>query len=80
MSYTIRLHPKADEEYIEAYTPHEEQQEGLGEKFIEAVRKRMASIANNPEIFGSKDDLHFREALIETFPYIIVYKVNKHKN
>ena len=80
MAYIIRLHPKADEEYIAAYTWYEEQQAGLGERFIKAVRERMESIANNPETFGSKDNIHFREALIEAFPYIIVYKVYKQKN
>lgn len=80
MSYTIRLHPKADEEYIKAYTWYEEQQDGLGEKFIKAVRKRLEAIANNPQTFGSKYNIHFREASVEIFPYIIVYKVYNKKN
>ena len=41
MRYAYYLHPKADEDYITAYIWYEKQQEGLGEKFIMAIRKKL---------------------------------------
>ena len=52
---------------------------GLGERFIAAVSTKLKTIANNPEIFGSKDDLSYREALLDTFPYINFYKIYQQK-
>ena len=79
MAYTVRLHPKADKDFIQAYAWYEEQKEGLGERFILTVREKMEAIANNPETFGSRDNPSFREALLQTFPYIIVYKIYMRK-
>lgn len=79
MAYTYRLHPKADEDYAAAYTWYEDRQEGLGEKFIIAVREKIEAIALQPEIYGSKEKKEYREALVKGFPYIIVYKIYKGK-
>jgi hypothetical protein len=40
MGYKYRLHPEADKDYTDAYAWYEYQQNGLGEKFIIAVRKK----------------------------------------
>ena len=74
-SYTIRLHPKADEDFIKAYAWYEERREGLGEKFIAAVRQKLKAITDNPEAFGSRNDISYREVSLHTFPYIVVYKI-----
>jgi len=41
MAYSYLLHPEADKEYTEAFIWYEERQEGLGERFIEAVRQKL---------------------------------------
>lgn len=40
MSFPYCLHPKADEDFAQAYERYEDKPEGLGERFIAAVRKR----------------------------------------
>jgi plasmid stabilization system protein ParE len=79
MRYAYYLHPKADEDYITAYIWYEKQQEGLGEKFITAIRKKLEAIVSHPEIYSSKDKEDYREVLVNNFPYVIVYKVYKQK-
>jgi plasmid stabilization system protein ParE len=79
MNYSYYLHPLADKDYAEAYAWYEDKEEGLGERFIVAVRKKIEAIISNPEVYGSKGKKEFREAMVEGFPYIIVYKLRKRK-
>ncbi len=50
MSNSYYLHPKAKEEYKEAYAWYENKLEGLGEKFIVAIREKIEAIAQSPEV------------------------------
>ena len=77
MSYALLLHPLVSEDYDEAYSWYEEQQMGLGERFIKAVRQTIEQITTHPESYGSKGSKKFREAQVDFFPYLVVYKVNK---
>jgi plasmid stabilization system protein ParE len=79
MSYTCLLHPLAVEDYKEAYAWYEDRQPGLGERFIKAVRYKIDEIVQHPETYGSRDRKEFREARIDYFPYLIVYKIHKRK-
>jgi plasmid stabilization system protein ParE len=79
MSYTYLLHPLALEDYSKAYAWHEDVQRGLGERFIKAVRSKIDKIVENPEAFGSRDRKEFREAQVDPFPYLVVYKIYKRK-
>jgi plasmid stabilization system protein ParE len=75
MSFSYTLHPEADKEYAGAYAWYEDQSQGLGEKFIDAVKQKLAAIAAKPELFGSKSK-GFRETIVSrAFPYSIVYKI-----
>jgi hypothetical protein len=80
MSYSFIFHPLIQEDYNEAYEWYENKQKGLGEKFLKAVRKKIEEINLQPEIYGSRNSKTFREAAVDIFPYIIVYKINKAKN
>ncbi len=76
MNYQLFFHPEAEKEYAEAHAWYEEKKEGLGERFESMVKKCLSRILDNPEIYGfSKGS--YREALIDVFPYTIVYKVTK---
>lgn len=77
MNYSYKLHPKVQEDYDEAFEWYEDQQKGLGERFIKAVRSKITEIAANPENFGSRGTKKFREAAVEFFPYLIVFKLSK---
>ena len=79
MSYICILHPKTEEDYIDAYEWYENKLEGLGEKFVAAVRNKIEEIISNPQTFGSKSNVSFREAAVDGFPFLIVYKLDKGK-
>ena len=51
----------------------------MGDRFANSVSKLIMVITENPEIYGSKDRISFREATLKDFPYIIVYKLIEHK-
>lgn len=77
MSYLTLFHPLVDNDYAEAYEWYEEKSVGLGENFLIAVRKKIAEIAQHPETYSSKGRHTYREAIVDGFPYIIVYKIYK---
>ncbi len=79
MTYTYRFHPLTKQDYDEGYEWYEEKQKGLGERFLQAVRKKLEEIVLQPEAYGVKANKKFREAEIDIFPYLLVYKVNKRK-
>jgi len=77
MSWQFLFHSLAKEDYKEAYLWYEDKLTGLGERFGKAVRNKLDQISNNPEAFGSRDNKKFREAKIEFFPYLIIFKIKK---
>jgi len=79
MSYACRFHPLTKQDFDEAYTWYENKQNGLGERFLNAVRQEMEKMILHPEVFGSRINKKFREVQTAVFPYIIVYKINKRK-
>ena len=79
MSYTYRLHLLTKQDYDEAYEWYEDKQKGLGERYLKAVRKKIEEIVLHPEAYSSKSNKRFREARVDFFPYLIVYKVSKRK-
>jgi plasmid stabilization system protein ParE len=79
MSYTYRFHPLAKKDYDETYAWYEDKQNGLGERFLKAVRSKIEEIVLYPEVYGSKGNKKFREAAVNFFPYLLVYKINKRK-
>ena len=77
MVYTYQIHPLVKQEFDEGYAWYEEKQKGLGERFIKAVERKIKQILQNPEFYGRKSNKLFREAEVETFPYLVVYKIKK---
>ena len=78
MGYPYRLHELAHEEYIESYEWYELRQKGLGDRFMNAVEKRLHQISEHPEYY-SKRHSNFREAKVPNFPYMIVFEFLKRK-
>jgi hypothetical protein len=79
MSYAYRLHTMAREELSEGYGWYEDKQRGLGDRFLKAVHNKIDEIAIKPLTYGKKGKKEFREAKVEFFPYLIVYKVYSRK-
>lgn len=77
MSWQFHFHPLAKEEYKAAYTWYEDQQPGLGERFENAVRQKLHQISNQPEAFGSRSNRKFREARLNFFPFLVIFKIRK---
>jgi len=73
VGYAVRLHEFAHREYIEAYNWYELKKEGLGERFMDAVERKLNQISEHPEYF-SKRKSDFRETKVSGFPYAIVYE------
>ncbi len=74
MPYKILLHPLAEKEFSEARSWYEERLSGLGSRFENKVDSHLQVIKKSPLLF-SKKRMSFREVKINSFPYLIVYKV-----
>ncbi len=74
-SYQLLL--RAEKEYLESYKWYEEQQEGLGSRFAEAVRNKLNYIALNPDLFARKKGNFHETQLGKPFPFVIIFLVDK---
>lgn len=74
MSMRFLQLPKAQKEILDAWEWYEDKQAGLGDRFTNAVREKIQAILNNPLHYPRHKKHH--EALVETFPYLIIYQIN----
>ncbi|WP_376717551.1 type II toxin-antitoxin system RelE/ParE family toxin [Mucilaginibacter terrae] len=70
--------PKALQELADAWECYEDRQAGLGDRFELHVLKKVNTILRNPEHYERKKN-QYREARVDTFPYLIIYKIDKEK-
>lgn len=77
MKYIIDVSIRARQELADASKWYDEQQLSLGEQFEEEVLKKFDLIQSNPLHYPFKKRFH--EALIGTFPFIVVYKIIKYR-
>ena len=76
MKYSLILRDKAVEEIKEAYKWYDEQLNGLGDRFLNSIKKNTDLILNNPIIFKTTYK-SFKEVFIKEFPFVIVYYIDK---
>ncbi|MVN20683.1 type II toxin-antitoxin system RelE/ParE family toxin [Mucilaginibacter arboris] len=76
MSFKIETSPKAIKELDKAADWYAEQQDGLAELFSNYFKKEVLNILNLPESYP-KAKRGYRQALMEKFPYFIIYSINK---
>lgn len=69
----FHFHPEALAEADEAAKFYEEQQKGLGKRFIEALTDTINRIKRNPELYRKIDD-NMRKCSLLHFPYGIIYR------
>jgi plasmid stabilization system protein ParE len=74
MVYNALFTPEAQVELDEAYLYYEQQQEGLGEVFIEAIRKTQDRICHFPQAWQPLS-ARTRRALMSRFPFGIIYYI-----
>ena len=76
---TLRLHRLAEAEIREAATWYARQGEGLGRRFLSAVRESLKALESHTQQFAKletvADDLPYRRVLLRGFPYLIVFEV-----
>ena len=75
--YKVIFHADIKTDYDEAYTWYEDKLEGLGERFLSAVRYKIDEIAKMPEAFGERSNKGYREAQLDSFPFSIIFKQYK---
>jgi plasmid stabilization system protein ParE len=74
--YTLNLLEEAGKEFIEAAQWYEQKSKGLGDRFIAIMQRKLHLIQQFPERYPKRRK-NFREAVIRTFPYIIIYTFYK---
>ncbi len=78
MNYKIILLPLAKIDIKEAAVWYENVQKNLGKRFLNSVKTEIKIISKNPLLFQIRYD-QTRVALIETFPYLIHFEIDKNK-
>ena len=73
MSYTVVVRAAAQAEAADAYSWYEERSNGLGARFADALQACFDRLARNPKL--QKRQGEFRHAMVEKFPYRVVFVV-----
>lgn len=78
MNFYLVILLKAQTEMADAVDWYEQQQAGLGEKFILFIEAFLKRIVKNPFHFSEKNP-PFREAYAKKFPYLVIYQISNDK-
>lgn len=76
MAYSFVLRDIALEEFSEAFIWYEQQQNGLGKIFRRKIFDKLKKVCNNP-LHYKKTHKQFHEALVDKFPFLIVYSIDE---
>jgi toxin ParE1/3/4 len=74
--YNLVIKPRAIEMAKEAYNWYEEQQVGLGELFLKELDGSFGRAEQFPRVYA-KIRKNFRQVLLTTFPYVVVFEIFK---
>lgn len=78
MNYKVEFLARARRELLEAWDWYDDKWNGLGDRFMQEVEKKVHQIAKTPERYPERTK-GFRETPVKVFPYLIIYRVQKHK-
>ncbi|HVS90542.1 MAG TPA: type II toxin-antitoxin system RelE/ParE family toxin [Mucilaginibacter sp.] len=78
--FLIETYQTATADLQEAFDWYEEQSQGLGERFIREVDTYLDLIGKNPFQFAIQFSGKYRFALLDRFPFRIVYRIDEDKN
>lgn len=70
---TVKFHPDAEDEMIEAAAYYETQQSQLGRRFLASVQDTINRIVLNPRLYQAID-LDVRRCLTKTFPFGVLFR------
>ncbi len=71
---------RVEREITEASTWNEEQQPGLGTRFIDYVDQSLNRIASHPYQYPARYEQELHVAPLKTFPYLVIYWVDEVQN
>ena len=69
---------KARNEILDAWEWYEDKRPGLGDRFKDAVARKIKTIVKNPLHYPIKGK--YRETRIDDFPFLIVYQFDEEEN
>lgn len=55
---------------------YENKQEGLRDRFLDAIEHCLERIKTDPQLFA-KQRGDYRQAVVKTFPFVVIYKIDK---
>ena len=76
MSFAVVLLPRARQDLLEAWDWYEDKQIGLGDRFKDELYDTLHHIESHPEHYPVRKR-SYREALVNIFPYLIIYRILK---
>ncbi len=72
----LRFHPEAEREFVQAALWYEEQQQGLGQRFLNCVQDALNRLVISPELYPLVDG-DVRRCLTKTFPFGILFRAGR---
>ena len=76
MIYTVVFSDRSRKELEESWAWYEARQYGLGDRFSESILNVIEQIETNPDK-GLSRNTRFKEAIVKTFPFLVIYRVDK---
>ena len=76
--YSSILSTRAQKEIAVSWDWYEERLQGLGDRFVNEVIEKIANLQQSPYRYPTKYK-QYKEAGIDTFPFLIIYRINKRK-
>jgi len=76
MTYTVIFSERAEKELRDAWSWYEDRQIGLGDRFLSEITYRIKQIETDPSKGHSHKRSYF-EILLQTFPYMVIYRIDK---
>ncbi len=75
MAYKLLITKKAKQDIIDGFYWYESKSDGLGSRFVEEVEKTLSYVQLYPLHYQIKYKKIFREAVLKSFPYVIIYEI-----
>jgi plasmid stabilization system protein ParE len=80
MSFSIHLTEEALQEEIEAFLFYENEQPGLGERFLKEVEAALQKGSEHPDHYSFADETKtIRDISLIKFPFVIIFEIETDK-
>ena len=76
MAFQLTIKEEAKRDILKGFLWYEAKQNGLGVRFVNDVEASIQFVEMKPRAFQIKNK-YYREAVLSTFPYVVIYELNK---